>query len=218
MAGYRLALVGLLLTVAACGGSAAPRTASPPATFSAAASSSTDGQATSSPVLLSEACGQAWAYARESANNETGVGDMRPAIRVCMTIAEWSAGFDAYEGAYYVGSAIELLAFECRQPAVANERLCQLVPATLFPATPSPATVSEACEEAWAYAVAIVDEYGIAELRPTVRACTTIAEWTAAWYGYNGSIYFGPASELLALTCSAPEVANEPLCQLVRPS
>lgn len=218
MAGYRLALVGMLLTVAACGGSAAPRTVSPLATYAAAASSSTDGQTTSSPVLLSEACGQAWAYARESANSEFGVPDMRPAIRACTTVAEWSAGFDAFEGAYFGGSAIEMLAWECRQPAAANEPLCQLVPATLFPVTPSPAAVSEACEEAWAEAVAIVDEHGIAELRPTVRACTTVAEWTAAWYGYNGSLYFGPATELLVLTCSAPEVANEPLCQLARPS
>lgn len=218
MAGYRLALVGMLLTVAACGGSAAPRTAPPPMSSAPAASPLTAGPTPTSPVTLSEACGQAWAYARESANSEFGVPDVRPAIRACTTVAEWSAGFDAYLAAHFGGSAIELLAWECRQPAAVNERLCQLVPATLFPATPPPAVVSEACEMAWAEAVAIVDEYGIAELRPTVRACTTVAEWTAAWSGYNGSIYFGPATELLALTCSAPEIANEPLCLLARPS
>lgn len=218
MAGYRLALAGMLLTVAACGGSAAPRTASPPAPSAAAASSSTDGQTTSSPVVLSEACGQAWAYALESANTEFGVPDMRPAIQTCTTVAEWTAGFEAYEGAQFEGTPTEMLAFECTEPSLADEPLCQLVPATPVPATPSPATVSEACGQTWAYAIGLAEEYGIAELRPTVRACTTVAEWSTAWYVYNGDAYFGPASELLALTCSAPGVANEPLCQLARPT
>ena len=217
MAGYRLALAGMLLTVAGCGGSAAPRTASPPPS-SAAASPLTAGLTTSSPVLLSEACAQAWAYALESTNSETGFPDMYPAVRACTTVAEWSAGFDAYEGARFGGSATELLGGTCLEPAVANERLCQLVPATPSPATPSPATVSEACGQAWVYVVGLAETYGIAELRPTVRACTTVAEWSAAWDAYNGGAYFGPATELLALTCSVPEVANEPLCQVARPS
>jgi hypothetical protein len=213
MAGYRLALAGMLLTLVACSGSAAPRPASQPTSSAAATSSLTAGATTASSVPLSAACGQAWAYALESTNSEFGVPDMYPAVRACISVAEWTAGFDAYQGANFVGSAIELLGRTCLEPAVANERLCQLVPAT-----PSPATISEACGQAWAYAVALAENSGIAELRPTVRACTTVAEWTTAWYAYNGAAYFGPAAESLDLTCSAPEVANERLCQLARPS
>ena len=52
----------------------------------------------------------------------------------------------------------------------------------------------------------------VSDLYPAVRACTTIAAWSAAFDAIEGAGFSGSAIEVLRNVCMAPEVANEPLC------
>jgi hypothetical protein len=82
--------------------------------------------------------------------------------------------------------------------------------------TPGP-TAADACGTAFA-AAAGVDKNAdtVADLHPAVRACTTIAAWTAAYAANNGAGFKGTATEVLTNVCTAPEVADTPLCKLVK--
>ena len=48
-----------------------------------------------------------------------------------------------------------------------------------------------------------------------MRACTTIAAWSAAFTANNGAGFTGTPTEVLTNVCSAPEVASAPLCKLI---
>jgi hypothetical protein len=72
---------------------------------------------------------------------------------------------------------------------------------------------ADECGAAFA-AAAGVDEMAdtVADLYPAVRACTTIAAWSAAFDANGGAGFTGSATEVLRNACTAPEIANEPLC------
>jgi hypothetical protein len=78
------------------------------------------------------------------------------------------------------------------------------------------ATSVDACGAAFA-AAAGVDKNAdtVADLYPAVRACSTVAAWSAAYAANNGAGFKGTATEVLTNVCGAPEVATTALCMVV---
>ena len=54
------------------------------------------------------------------------VADLYPAVRVCMTVAEWSSAYATNNGAGFKGTPTEVLTNVCAAPEVANAVLCKL--------------------------------------------------------------------------------------------
>ncbi len=82
----------------------------------------------------------------------------------------------------------------------------------------SPAsTVVSACEDAFA-AAAGVDKMAdsVSDLYTAVRACPSVAAWSAAFDAHNGAGFEGSATEVLRNVCLADEVAGEALCAEVQ--
>ena len=79
--------------------------------------------------------------------------------------------------------------------------------------TPDGGTPATACRAAFE-AAANVDEMSdsVSDLYPAVRACGSVVEWTGAFDAVQGAGFTGPAEEVLANVCTAPELAGEPLC------
>ena len=94
--------------------------------------------------------------------------------------------------------------------------LTMVVTSCVGPGAPA-TTTANVCSTAFA-AAAGVDRNAdtVADLYPAVRACTTIAAWSAAYAANNGAGFKGTATEVLTNVCTAPEVADTPLCKLVR--
>ena len=94
--------------------------------------------------------------------------------------------------------------------------LAVLVAACGGPGAPA-ATTADACGAAFASAAGVDKNADtVADLHPAVRACTTIAAWSAAYTANNGAGFQGTPTEVLANVCTAPEVAETPLCKLVK--
>jgi len=80
--------------------------------------------------------------------------------------------------------------------------------------TPSP---ESACTRTFEYAASIDDmSDSVSDFYPVIRACTTLAEWTAEFDRLDGAGFLGSATEVLGNLCQASEVADEPLCVSVR--
>lgn len=77
----------------------------------------------------------------------------------------------------------------------------------------SAASPADECGAAFA-AAAGVDQMAdtVADLYPAVRACTTVEAWSTAFAANGGAGFTGTATDVLRNVCTAPEVANEPLC------
>jgi hypothetical protein len=81
--------------------------------------------------------------------NSDSVSDLYPAVRVCKTVAAWSAAFAARKGAGFSGTATSVLANVCLAPEVANETLCAAagsgqVPLATEALTPDPTAKPDA--------------------------------------------------------------------------
>jgi hypothetical protein len=79
------------------------------------------------------------------------------------------------------------------------------------------ATSVDECGPAFA-AAAGVDKNAdtVADLYPAIRACTSVDAWSAAYAANNGAGFTGTPTEVLTNACLAPEVADTPLCKLVK--
>ena len=55
----------------------------------------------------------------------------------------------------------------------------------------------------------------VSDLYPAIRACGSLAEWSAAFHAVNGAGFTGTAAEVLTNACLAAEVKAEPLCSAV---
>jgi hypothetical protein len=74
--------------------------------------------------------------------------------------------------------------------------------------------VTTACTEAFAEAAAVGDmEDSVEDLYPAIRACETLAEWTAASDAYPAALDGAPAALFAQNACASNEsLAGEPLC------
>jgi len=70
-----------------------------------------------------------------------------------------------------------------------------------------------ACRDAFAAAAGAdgVADSG-SDLYPAVRACPSTDFWLAGFNAHHGAGFSGTAIEVLRNVCTAPEVAEEPLC------
>jgi hypothetical protein len=80
-----------------------------------------------------------------------------------------------------------------------------------------PGTPTKACGAAFE-AAAGVDKNAdtVADLYPAVRACTTVAMWSAAYVDNDGAGFKGTPTEVLTNVCTAPEVADTQLCKSIK--
>jgi hypothetical protein len=77
--------------------------------------------------------------------------------------------------------------------------------------TSGQATAS-ACDATFAAAAAVNQMAdSVSDLYPAIRACSTLAEWSAVFAARGGAGFTGTATEVLRNACGAAEVANEPL-------
>jgi hypothetical protein len=76
---------------------------------------------------------------------------------------------------------------------------------------------ADACGAAFATAAG-VDKTAdtVADLYPAIRACATLDAWSAAFIANNGAGFTGSSTGVLTNVCTAPEVAETPLCKLVK--
>jgi hypothetical protein len=76
---------------------------------------------------------------------------------------------------------------------------------------------TDTCGAAFA-AAAGVDKNAdtIADRYPAIRACATLDAWSAAFIANNGAGFTGSSMGVLTNVCTAPEVAETPLCKLVK--
>jgi hypothetical protein len=81
----------------------------------------------------------------------------------------------------------------------------------------SAAATADSCGAAFA-AAAGVDQNAdtVADLYPAVRACRSVEAWATAFAANNGAGFAGSPRDVLINICTAPEVADTPLCQLVK--
>jgi hypothetical protein len=76
---------------------------------------------------------------------------------------------------------------------------------------------ADVCGAAFAAAAGVdANADSVSDLYPAVRACTSVAAWSAAFAANNGAGFSGTATSVLSNVCTAPEVATESLCQLVK--
>jgi hypothetical protein len=98
--------------------------------------------------------------------------------------------------------------------------LCLLAATLLLTTCEGPAASAkpaDACGVAFAAAAAVdANSDSVSDLYPAVRACTSVAAWSAAYAANNGAGFSGTPVSVLSNVCTAPEVANEPLCQSVK--
>jgi hypothetical protein len=84
------------------------------------------------------------------------------------------------------------------------------------PTSPPTPTAATACDAAFA-AAAGVDEMSdsVSDLYSAIRACSTVADWSAAFAAHGGAGFTGTPTEVLRNACMAAEVASAPLCKSV---
>jgi hypothetical protein len=99
----RLALVGSMVLLAACGGTAG------------------------NTQQAADACEEAFTAAAGVDAMADSVSDLYPAVRACATIEAWTAAFDENDGAGFLGSATDVLRNVCMAPEIADEPLCAMV-------------------------------------------------------------------------------------------
>jgi hypothetical protein len=76
-----------------------------------------------------------------------------------------------------------------------------------------------ACDDAFAAAAGVAEMAdSVSDLYPAIRACSTVADWSAAFAAHSGAGFTGPPTEVLRNACMAAEVSGEPLCTATTPT
>ena len=141
-----LLMMAAMIAVAACGSSAAPTTGTTPS---------------QAEVSLCQAAFDA--AASVDAMSDT-VSDLYPAVAACSSIADWTAAYNAVNGAGFSGSATEVLGNVCGAAEVASLSLCiQMNGAAVASAEPNtiplPASYATLTSRSWAKVVKAPDNY-----------------------------------------------------------